>query len=120
MILVASASLALARPGFLDTSFGGSGVVTTLPALGAPATAQSTGLAIQPDGKIVAAGDAFNGRTEVDSVVRYDADGSLDSSFGSGGVVTTLVEVFSETFAMAIQPDGKIVTAGAAADNVVP
>jgi uncharacterized delta-60 repeat protein len=77
-------------------------------------------LAIQPDGKIVAAGTQGGGFT----VARYLPDGTPDAGFGHGGAVTTDLHftVGNETFtgataeAVALQADGKIVVAGVALD----
>jgi len=90
--------------GSLDTSFDGDGMVTT--PLGPNAGAAS--VVIQPDGKIVASGFSSNGFT----VVRYNPNGSLDSSFGTGGIVTTLTSPQDQVFSSVLQPDGKIVVAG--------
>jgi uncharacterized delta-60 repeat protein len=66
---------------------------------------------VQPDGKIVAAGFASGNF----GLVRYNADGSLDGSFGAGGKVSTEVGLdFSSASAIALQADGKILAAGAA------
>jgi uncharacterized delta-60 repeat protein len=82
---------------------------------------QFTSLAVQSDGKIVAAGFAtgldLNGtlqslRTSF-LLVRYLPDGSLDPSFGDHGVVLSNVDTRADMFnAVAVQPDGKIVAAG--------
>ncbi len=71
-------------------------------------------VAIQTDGKIVAAGVSETAsRIGVVSVARLLADGSLDSGFGSGGRATVSDGTnYSEAFAVDIQPDGKIVVAG--------
>jgi uncharacterized delta-60 repeat protein len=69
----------------------------------------ASGLAIQPDGKLVAAGAAGSDF----AVVRYDPSGALDSSFGSGGKVTTDFGGAADgAKAVALQADGKIVAAG--------
>ncbi|MHC4416685.1 MAG: delta-60 repeat domain-containing protein [Planctomycetota bacterium] len=109
---------ALARynpDGSLDTSFGSGGVVTTN--LGS-SSESAHAVAVQPDGRIIAAGDTYLGSpTHRDAaLVRYNPDGSLDSSFGNGGVVTThLGSSFSDyVHAVAVQPDGRIVVAGEA------
>ena len=97
--------------GTLDSTFGNGGKVRTdFPGLAAVASS----VVIQPDGKIVVAGGAFPlfsflGNFEI---VRYNANGSLDRSFGSGGVVTTVFEAGSYASAVALQSDGKIVAAG--------
>jgi uncharacterized delta-60 repeat protein len=90
--------VALARyraDGSLDSSFAGDGTVIT----GLGGSAYS--VAIQPDGRIVVAGDS--------GLARYLPDGSLDTSFGGDGTVTTGLGVY----AMALQTDGKIVASGA-------
>ena len=97
-------------PGSLDTSFGDSGKVTTSIGIGSD---HVRGLAVQSDGKIVVAGYSHNG-TDLDfALARYDADGSLDVSFGDDGKVTTSIGTREDhTHGMAIQPDGKIVVVG--------
>lgn len=72
--------------GFPDISFGGSGIVTTPPGLQAIERAQAKSVLVQPDGKIVAAGDATVGAVAGFAVVRYDADGALDPAVGGGAL----------------------------------
>src|SRR5205807_1340610 len=72
--------------GSLDASFGTGGLVTTDFASGSDFASAVT---LQPDGKIVVAGTAYTGTGSDFAVARYDADGSPDSTFGSGGKVTT-------------------------------
>lgn len=70
-------------------------------------------IAIQGDGKIVLAGESGNGPDDNFAVVRYNSDGSLDNTFGTGGIVTTNFGSFSDgANSVAIQGDGKIVLAG--------
>lgn len=83
--------------GSLDTSFNGSGIVVT------PVSGSANAVAIQADGKIVAAG-----RNQIIAVVRYTTDGKLDTSFNGTGVVLTPGE---NAHSVAIQSDGKIVVA---------
>ncbi|MCF1597221.1 calcium-binding protein [Streptomyces muensis] len=95
--------------GSVDTSFGG-GDGWVSPGLAGGAE-DSAGVAVQPDGKIVAA--AFAGGSF--AVVRYLPDGSPDSAFGGGdGVaVTSFAEVGGAVPRdMALQSDGKIVVVG--------
>ena len=97
--------------GTLDTTFGSRGRVRTdFPTLAAIPSA----VVIQPDGKIVVAGGAFPLFTFAGNfeVVRYNPNGSLDNSFGSGGIVTTFFPQGSYAFAVALQSDGKIIAAG--------
>lgn len=98
--------------GTLDSTFGVNGKVKTdFPGLAAVASS----VVIQPDGKIVVAGGAFPLFTFLGDfkVVRYNTDGSLDDSFGDGGIVTTNFPAQgSYAYALALQPEGKIVAAG--------
>ena len=103
--------------GSLDATFGGDGKVFTSDKVG---FRDATALAIQPDGKIVAAGSGLirAGLSSVKSfaVARYESDGGLDSTFGNGGRVLTDVDGgnFDDVTAVgvAIQRDGRIVVAG--------
>ena len=77
-------------------------------------------VAVQPDGKIVAAGFAQTSPIDFDfALVRYNRDGTLDHSFGGDGIVTTDLGNENEAAnAVAIQPDGKIVAVGDSGENV--
>jgi len=99
--------------GSLDASFGNGGRVTTDFFGGLDGILD---LEIQPDGKLVAAGVADAPTTSKDfALARYNTDGSLDASFGSGGMVTTdFLGGVDAVNRMLLQPDGKIVVAGAA------
>jgi len=100
--------------GALDTSFGGTGRVLT--AVGISGS-NATGVALQKDGKILVAGYAVNnsGRIYDFACLRYNADGSLDQSFGDHGKVTTDVGDGKAT-SLAVQ-DNKIIVAGSAYDG---
>ncbi|HEY0545979.1 MAG TPA: FG-GAP-like repeat-containing protein [Pyrinomonadaceae bacterium] len=95
----------------LDFTFGTSGTVKTDLSAG-----QGDGIndmVLQPDGKIVAVGPAYRGYRF--GLARYNPDGSLDSSFGTGGTVTTFFPgafVYGYPRAVVLQTDGKIVVAG--------
>ncbi len=100
--------------GTLDTTFDGDGKVST-DFLTRNDIAYD--IALQPDGKIIVAGtkDIAEGATQDFAVARYNANGSLDTSFGNGGKVTT--DFFSnldDAKAVAVQTDGKIVVGGSA------
>lgn len=96
--------------GSLDTSFNGTGKVFT--AFGS-ANDQAYSVALQSDGKIVAAGFSFVGSSNDFAVARYNTDGSLDTSFNGTGKVTTPVGPLADAAnALAIQSDGKIVAVG--------
>ena len=105
----ATGGLALARynsNGTLDTTFNGTGKVAVF--LGID---DIFGVAIQPDGKIVATGDAPGGF----AVVRYDPNGMLDPTFnGTGKVITAIGTINSSSYSLALQNDGKIVVVGVA------
>jgi uncharacterized delta-60 repeat protein len=74
---------------------------------------EATAVAVQRDGKIVVAGSADIVGLDWDfAVVRYNSDGSLDSTFGVGGIVVTDFGDNDHPVGLAIQSDGKIVVAG--------
>jgi uncharacterized delta-60 repeat protein len=74
------------------------------------------GLAVQRDGKVVAAGSATIDGGERLTLARYLPAGTLDPSFGDGGKVITHIGTAAHANAVVIQPDGKIVVAGYATD----
>ncbi|MCX6980578.1 MAG: choice-of-anchor D domain-containing protein [Verrucomicrobia bacterium] len=93
-----------------DNTFGSGGKVTT-PIGSSGSAAYSVGL--QSDGKIVVAGSSSNGSNNVFALVRYNANGTLDTSFGSGGKVTTAVGSGGDNArSMALMGDGRIMLAG--------
>lgn len=102
--------------GSLDSTFGSSGKVTS--ELGG-ISAMADSLVVQPDGKIIAGGTFINSQGLDDFlVVRYNNDGTLDASFGSGGAaITRFTNVFDLGYSVALQPDGKIVLGGIAGSN---
>lgn len=96
--------------GSLDSTFDSDGKVTTLFGPGGDGVGE---IALQSDGKIVAAGYANNGNDYVFAVARYNSVGGLDSSFGTGGTQTTLIGISDDgANTVAIQSDGKIIAAG--------
>ena len=113
-----SSGFALSRfnsDGSIDLSFGVRGIVTTT--FGRAYYAHAYAIALQPDGKILAAGEATAaGNNYSDfTLVRYKADGSLDNSFGTGGIVTTSVDPYNDyAKSITLQTDGKIIVAGVA------
>jgi uncharacterized delta-60 repeat protein len=102
---------ALARftaDGVLDPTFGSGGTET----LGTTANIAG-GVVVEPDERIVVTGTG-NGDTTVDFVTeRLNPDGTVDTSFGTGGTSTVDFGAKDEAFAMAQQPDGKLVIVGA-------
>src|ERR1051325_1610772 len=114
-------NFALARlntDGSLDTTFGtgGRGFVVF------PRESTANAVALQPDGKIIVAGDEgkdvrFNyDETTNFALARLNTDGSLDTTFGTGGRVSTDISFSDRAFDVALQSDGKIVAAGLAND----
>ncbi len=111
--------------GGLDSSFGSGGKVVTSWGKGGGTSAAAFAMALYPnagtpnDGKIILAGAAAtksNGGQF--ALARYNANGSLDTSFGSGGTVSTVLSARqSEIDGVAIQPDGKIVAVGYESDS---
>jgi uncharacterized delta-60 repeat protein len=103
--------------GALDPAFGRGGVATI-------ETAKDDGLtavALQPDGKVVAAGYRAAGATDAGVVYRLTADGGnrsgdpLDRSFGAAGALAFPESTsFAGVHAIALQPDGGIVAGGVA------
>jgi uncharacterized delta-60 repeat protein len=81
---------------------------------------QANAVAVQPDGKIVVAGFAVRNGIDSDlALVRYLPGGTLDPDFGDHGIVTTdLGTRDDDGRALVIRPDGKIVVAGTAGDNI--
>lgn len=106
-----------------DDTFGDNGTVMT--SFGDPADchAQAEAAALQPDGKIVAAGTAGCRKADIDSrfaIARYSTDGALDPSFGDDGMVkTNFTRQMDKLTDVAIQPDAKIVAGGTAAYWIV-
>jgi uncharacterized delta-60 repeat protein len=94
-----------AQAGRLDPAFGNAGKV-----LGFTLTRTSNNIAVQPDGKVLVAGQ-INSKF---SVARFNADGSVDNTFGSLGVAQTdfYQNQSSAASAVAVQADGKIVAVG--------
>ncbi|MBV8036348.1 hypothetical protein [Roseateles sp.] len=101
------------RDGGLDTSFGNGGRVGTAFNNGSR-SGEALAVAVQPDGKILVAGTSDQGASGYDfALARYNADGTLDASFGTGGRVTTSFgNGDDKAYALLLQPDGKIVLGG--------
>ena len=102
---------AIAAPSDLDPAFGSGGKVIWSPN---NQSAFGLGMALQPDGKIVMVGGNFADPGNLGFVVaRYNANGGLDTSFGSNGWITVTFGYSREAAkTVAIQPDGKIVVGG--------
>jgi len=99
------------KDGTIDSSFGINGIVVTDVS---GSDDECFAVSLQPDLKILAAGYASIGLTQrMCAVVRYNVDGSIDSSFGvNGRVMTAFGNTDDEFRGMALQQDGKIVACG--------
>lgn len=104
LILISAQS----QPGSLDKSFGTNGVVLT-----GDKVNYCFALAVQTDGKIIQAGGGSYKDKAGFLMIRFDKDGNIDGSFGIDGRVVTDLPGDEETiFALATQPDGKILASG--------
>ncbi|MCP4335309.1 MAG: hypothetical protein GY785_21875, partial [Gammaproteobacteria bacterium] len=107
-----NADFALARlnsDGSLDTSFGGGDGMVTTPISGSHD--MGIGLAVHTDGSIVVAG--YLNSTYEFAAIRYNSDGTLDTTFDGDGKVVTDVGVGNDiAFSVAIQSDGKVIVSG--------
>src|ERR1700760_3819892 len=110
LFLAMFVSSAFAQPGALDNTFGNGGSVTTSIGVGGN---QIWGMGLQTDHKIVAGGFTYNGKNMDFAMARYNENGQLDNTFGNNGKVMTAVGDSNDlAFALAIQPDGKILLGG--------
>jgi uncharacterized delta-60 repeat protein len=120
--LFVSVSTAFGQASFLDQTFGTNGKAVTFIAGGDSDDDGGHAVAMQTDGKIVVAGSSVdtNGQ-EAFAVARYNPDGSLDNTFGTGGTARVNIaggdSDLDEAYAIAIQPDGKILVAGQSQDT---
>jgi uncharacterized delta-60 repeat protein len=97
--------------GTIDATFGNSGRTTS--SIGNRDFIKA--MALQPDGKIVVAGYVYTDATGYATnycLARYDANGTLDSSFGAAGMIIMDINESDESSAVKIQPDGKIIFTG--------
>jgi len=94
--------------GSLDSTFGTGGIVTT------PNTGPAFGIALQSDGKIVVAATGTTASLSL-LVLRYNTNGSLDTSFGAGGIASARpfggIFFGQITGAVAVDTDGRILVA---------
>jgi uncharacterized delta-60 repeat protein len=105
--------------GILDVTFGNGGLALASDLLG---TSAGYDIAVQADGKIVVAGAAQTGDDDNGfAVARFLPNGQPDVSFGTQGLATHRLwgyNSFSFTYGLALQPDGKILLAGAKSDTL--
>lgn len=100
----------LTSEGLLDATFGVGGRVLT--AFGPTSNDAGNCMAVQADGKIVVAGETRDGVTSQIAMARYDQDGSLDSTFGINGRITTAVGDVAAVYSVDVLENGKIVAGG--------
>lgn len=99
----------LTSAGVLDTTFNATGIVETL----VGNISQPYALVIQSDGKIVVAGYGSQNNLNQALLVRYNNNGSYDSSFGTSGIVQTTLGTEQSRFRdVKLQADGKILACG--------
>jgi uncharacterized delta-60 repeat protein len=96
--------------GTLDSTFGNGGIMATDFAGATDDIAYA--MTTQSDGKLVVAGRTGQYPEFDFGVARYSSDGQLDQSFGTGGKVSTGFSSTDEAYAVALQPNGKIILAG--------
>lgn len=114
-----TASVGLARynpDGTLDTTFGPDGTGRAAVDFSLSGFETAFALAVLPDGRFVVAGGVQPNPSASQSffaVARFHADGSLDPTFGTGGVVSTdFGPTDAGAFGVVVQADGKVVAAG--------
>jgi len=96
--------------GSLDNTFDGDGKLMVQVGSG---NDEGWSMVVQPDGRILAAGYSWNGSNNDFSLIRVNADGSLDTSFdGDGKLIVPVGTTDDYGWATAIQPDGRILVAG--------
>lgn len=102
----------LNQDGSLDNSFDLDGIVTT-DVTGELDTAYA--VLVQPDGKILVGGSTGLDPSSFYVLIRYNSDGTLDGTFGTGGIMSTLPGgQFTGIRSLALQPDGRILAAASA------
>ncbi len=112
-------------PGGLDPLFGSAGriVVNDQGGVELPSTIQQrfNAVAVQTDGKVLVAGSAGtrdNAGKGSFLLERFNADGTPDAAFGTGGAIATAFGPISYATTILIQADGRIVLGGASEDSV--
>ncbi|MCX6047097.1 MAG: delta-60 repeat domain-containing protein [Chloroflexi bacterium] len=114
-LVTAPVSASPTNNGSLDPTFGSNGTVTT----DFGGYEEGHAVTLQTDGKLLVAGYAAGQDNDDFALVRYDSNGSLDTTFGNNGLVATDLGDYDYGYAMAIASDNKIIVAGyTGSDNV--
>ena len=108
VLLLYAGLYASGQAGNLHYGFNGGSFITTIGDGGS----QAEDLVVQPDGKLIAVGQAFIGGISYFAITRYNTDGTLDLGFGNSGKVTTLIGSDCWADCVALQADGKIIVGG--------
>ena len=98
--------------GTLDGMFGSGGKLDINASVGPTVDSSAQAVLIQPDGKILVAGNAEGPSNSDFLVLRLNTDGTLDQTFGDHGIARNSIGGFDVANAMVLQPDGRIVLAG--------
>lgn len=112
LLSIPSVATGATHVGLLDPTFGVNGRVRTDLSTIAFTEDSVDGVAVQPDGKILAAGYRNSSSDQWMALARYATDGTLDPTFGGDGVVLTHFASGAGGSAVALQPNSKIVVVG--------
>ena len=110
--VISSSAVAFGQAGHLDSTFGKGGIFTTN--FTQTDVTIDSAVAIQSDGKIVLGGTTPNGSSQAAALLRLDSNGTLDPSFGTGGIVNSdfgIEPLGAAVTAVVIQPNGQILAA---------
>jgi uncharacterized delta-60 repeat protein len=110
----ASAIVRYRNDGALDENFADAGILALELSQPMNEADQLDAVAVQPDGKIVAAGWHARDLDMQMVVVRVDGSGTLDETFSNNGIATFSITDFAQAHDLSLQPNGKIVVAGSA------
>jgi uncharacterized delta-60 repeat protein len=91
--------------GILDNTFGINGVVTT------PIPIFVNSNFVQSDGKIIVAGTSNNGSDTNFSTVKYNSNGTIDTTYGINGITFSILDNYNQINSIILQPDNKILVA---------
>jgi uncharacterized delta-60 repeat protein len=112
LLLMCQTGVVLASAGDLDPAFGANGVVTVTSPYAAYASLYVEDTVMQPDGKVIAVGTVRNMGNEDAVLLRYNPDGSLDTTFlGNGKLVESMDQLWMNHRAVALTGSGSIVVA---------